>query len=93
MNHLQPSTSASSFRQMSSRCWRRLTRLVLPLFAASLILSCVHVATMVAAGPSRQMELLNRGLVAVSHGDDGVFLSWRWLGNESDKTAFNVYVT
>ena len=38
----------------------------------------------------RQMEYLNRGLVAVKI-DHGVFLSWRFLGTEPKNTAFNVY--
>ncbi len=62
-----------------------------PVFVGTLILSCA--LTVIAKGPPRQMEFMNRGLVALPHSDDGVFLSWRWLGNESDKTAFNVYRT
>ena len=38
----------------------------------------------------RQMEFLDRGLVAVRT-SDGVFLSWRWLGDETDATKFNVF--
>ncbi len=38
-----------------------------------------------------QMESLDRGLVAVQRADDGVFLSWRLLGHETDRVAFNVY--
>lgn len=40
----------------------------------------------------RQMEQLDRGLIAVERSDD-VFLSWRWLGNEPDSIKFNVYRT
>ena len=39
---------------------------------------------------SRQMESLNRGLVAVKI-SSGVFLSWRLLGNDDKSTTFNVY--
>ena len=39
----------------------------------------------------RQMESLDRGLVAVSRKDGGVFLSWRTLGGESEELRFNVY--
>ncbi len=42
------------------------------------------------AATARQMESLNRGLVAVKT-DSGVFLSWRLLGTEAYSTAFNVY--
>ncbi|WP_231597607.1 rhamnogalacturonan lyase [Bacillus sp. SA1-12] len=37
-----------------------------------------------------QMEYLDRGLVAVKV-DNGVFISWRLLGNEADDIAFNLY--
>ncbi|MCK6077195.1 rhamnogalacturonan lyase [Paenibacillus silvae] len=42
-----------------------------------------------AAGP-RQMEFLDRGVVAVKTGN-GVFVSWRLLGTEGSNVAFNVY--
>ncbi|WP_458122449.1 rhamnogalacturonan lyase [Paenibacillus sp. Z6-24] len=42
-----------------------------------------------AASP-RQMEALDRGLVAVKSGT-GVFVSWRLLGTEVSGTAFNLY--
>ncbi|WP_416295851.1 GDSL-type esterase/lipase family protein [Paenibacillus illinoisensis] len=38
----------------------------------------------------RQGEYLNRGLVAVLV-DNGVFLSWRYLNNDPDEIAFNIY--
>ncbi|WP_156043111.1 rhamnogalacturonan lyase [Paenibacillus sp. UNC451MF] len=38
----------------------------------------------------RQMEYLDRGLVAVKV-DSGVFVSWRLLGNEPESIAFNLY--
>ena len=41
----------------------------------------------------RQMEFLSRGLVAVRRDDGTVFLSWRQLGSDPNKTAFNVYRT
>jgi len=40
----------------------------------------------------RRMEYLTRGLVAAYvGGDQGVFLSWRWLGDEPDGISWNVY--
>jgi rhamnogalacturonan endolyase len=42
------------------------------------------------ANAARQMEWLNRGLVAVKT-NGGVFLSWRLLGTESSSTNFNLY--
>ena len=38
----------------------------------------------------RQMEALDRGLVAVETGN-GVYLSWRFLGTDDPKTCFNIY--
>nr|WP_231597456.1 rhamnogalacturonan lyase [Bacillus sp. SA1-12] len=38
----------------------------------------------------RQMEHLNRGLVAVKT-EEGVFVSWRLLGTEPAKVSFNLY--
>ncbi|MBQ6890526.1 MAG: family 43 glycosylhydrolase, partial [Oscillospiraceae bacterium] len=63
------------------------------LIALVMVLSCVswtapqHVH---AASSQRQMEALDRGLVAVKT-SGGVFLSWRLLGTESYNTTFNVY--
>ena len=39
---------------------------------------------------TRQAEYLDRGLVAVKT-EDGVFLSWRFLGTDDESTAFNIY--
>ena len=38
----------------------------------------------------RQMEYLSRGVVA-TNSKNGIFVSWRLLGTEDRKTAFNVY--
>jgi len=37
------------------------------------------------------MEQLNRGLVAVDVGKQGVYLSWRLLGTDPDEIGFDVY--
>ena len=42
------------------------------------------------AQSARQMEWLNRGLVAVKT-TNGVFLSWRVLGTDGNTTGFNLY--
>lgn len=39
----------------------------------------------------RQLEALDRGLVAVHTSGSQIFLSWRVLGNDPSQTAFNVY--
>ncbi|MCH7404362.1 rhamnogalacturonan lyase [Belliella aquatica] len=38
----------------------------------------------------RQMEYLDRGLVAIQS-EDGIFVSWRQLGTEPEDLAFNLY--
>jgi rhamnogalacturonan endolyase len=41
----------------------------------------------------RQMESLGRGVIALRHSPDSVFISWRMLGTDPDDIAFNVYRT
>jgi rhamnogalacturonan endolyase len=48
-------------------------------------------STPVNAGSARQMERLNRGLVAVHQGGGRVFVSWRLLGTDPAGVAFNLY--
>ncbi len=77
--------------------WRRLLPLTV---ALSVVLPMAGVAPAMAAGPVpaaaenpgdlRPMEYLTRGLVAAQTAG-GVFLSWRFLGDEPDGLAWNVY--
>jgi hypothetical protein len=39
----------------------------------------------------RQMESLNRGIVAVRKNSTQVYVSWRLLGNDTPKVGFNLY--
>ncbi|MGF2413090.1 rhamnogalacturonan lyase [Ferruginibacter sp.] len=39
----------------------------------------------------RQMEYLNRGVVAISDGKGNIFVSWRLLVTDEDNIAFNIY--
>ena len=39
----------------------------------------------------RQMEYLNRGVIAVNQGAGRVYVSWRMLGTDSPDISFNVY--
>ncbi|HIW31950.1 MAG TPA: hypothetical protein IAA29_04100, partial [Candidatus Paenibacillus intestinavium] len=50
----------------------------------------VHANSSDVASVTREMEYLNRGLVAILT-NDGVFLSWRYLNTDSATIAFNVY--
>lgn len=59
------------------------------LFSMLIFFLLYGVAVMPAFGMERQMEALDRGLVAVKT-KDGVFISWRVLGDEKE-VAFNVY--
>ena len=52
-----------------------------------LVLALYHIGTVQA---QRQMEKLDRGLVAVQTGN-GVFLSWRVFGTDPKNVAFNIY--
>ena len=58
-------------------------------FYSILIIGFLTSGMISAQGKQRQMEALDRGLVAVKT-DGGVFISWRLSGNERD-AAFNVY--
>ena len=57
--------------------------------ALGLALSCTSAAP-VHAAEARQIEALDRGLVAVKT-TDGVYLSWRLLGTDDYTIGFNVY--
>ncbi len=39
----------------------------------------------------RQMEYLQRGVIAIHQGEGKVFVSWRMLGTEPDEIGFNLY--
>ncbi|WP_345953794.1 rhamnogalacturonan lyase [Mucilaginibacter sp. PAMB04168] len=51
----------------------------------------ITVCVTATAFAQRQMEYLNRGLVAVNQGGGSVFLSWRMLGTEPDNVTYNLY--
>jgi rhamnogalacturonan endolyase len=65
-------------------------KLVLLAAAMLLLFPMVGPDQKVSAATARQMENLNRGLVAVKV-SGGVFVSWRLLGTESASTGFNLY--
>ena len=51
----------------------------------------ILVADVAAIHAQRQMEFLDRGVVAVRKPEGNVFVSWRLLATEPQETAFNVY--
>uniref|UniRef100_UPI00403F0B63 rhamnogalacturonan lyase n=1 Tax=Paenibacillus sp. FSL H8-0079 TaxID=2921375 RepID=UPI00403F0B63 len=76
-----------------SSLWKRTLRTA----GVSLLSSALLVTSLGLGNPSvthaagaRQMEYLDRGVVAVKTGA-GVFVSWRLLGTEGSNVSFNVY--
>ncbi|MBB1286603.1 rhamnogalacturonan lyase [Flavisolibacter sp. BT320] len=57
----------------------------------SVFVLCVLMVSAIQA--QRQMEALDRGVVAVRNGQGQTFVSWRLLGNEPQGLAFNLYRT
>jgi rhamnogalacturonan endolyase len=47
--------------------------------------------TAVTASAQRQMEFLQRGMVAIRQDDNSVFVGWRLLGTDPEEATFNVY--
>ncbi len=45
------------------------------------------------ASAQRQMESLDRGVVAVNQGNGNIFVSWRMLGCDQEEIGFNLYRT
>ncbi len=58
---------------------------------AAVVTSCIVLAIASSANAQRQMENLDRGVVAVNLGEGKVYVGWRLLGTEPDNIAFNVY--
>jgi autotransporter-associated beta strand protein len=58
---------------------------------ASFLLALFLMLPLTNLSAQRQMEKLNRGLVAVRTSTSSVFLSWRVLGTDPDNIAFNLY--
>jgi rhamnogalacturonan endolyase len=58
------------------------------LFSLLVIVLAVNIVS-----AQRQMEYLNRGVIAIKQTDTKVFISWRLLGTEPNDLAFNLYRT
>lgn len=58
--------------------------------------SCCNITPILASGtstqesPVRRMEYLTRGLVTMETAE-GMYMSWRFLGNDPDEVTFNIY--
>ena len=57
----------------------------------SILLLSLACITTTFAETARQMEALNRGLVAFRTSETTAFISWRLLGTDAEGTAFNLY--
>lgn len=52
---------------------------------------CVGLFAFPHAAAQRQMEALDRGVVAIDRGDGSVMISWRLLADDPEEIAFHVY--
>ena len=55
------------------------------------LLSLLCLMFVLSAKAQRQMEYLNRGVVAVHQCNDSVYVGWRMLGTEPENITFNLY--
>lgn len=60
-------------------------------FAFHFLLAVVVLCLAGAASAQRQMENLNRGLVAIRKNSTQIYLGWRLFGNDPSNIAFNLY--
>ncbi len=67
-----------------------LRKVFLGFLISVMLLTCCSFQQTVSAATARQMENLDRGVVAVKV-NDGVFISWRILGTESSDVTYNLY--
>jgi rhamnogalacturonan endolyase len=67
--------------------------MVLMQFKSRLICSVLLALLATNAKAQRQMESLDRGVIAVRNAEGKVFVSWRMLGTEANDIAFNLYRT
>ncbi len=73
--------------------WRRALRITgIALLSSAMLTTALGLGNtpVTEAAGTRQMEFLDRGVVAVKTGT-GVFVSWRLLGTEGSNVSFNVY--
>ncbi|WP_442033565.1 rhamnogalacturonan lyase [Paenibacillus sp. 2KB_22] len=76
-----------------SSLWKRTLRTAgVSLLSSTLLVTSLGLGntSVTHAAGARQMEYLDRGVVAVKTGT-GVFVSWRLLGTEGSNVSFNVY--
>lgn len=59
--------------------------------AKKLFFTCCFILFAITGFGQRQMEYLNRGVVAIPDGKGNMYISWRLLVTDEDGVAFNVY--
>jgi rhamnogalacturonan endolyase len=57
----------------------------------SLIVSVLVFFALLPTMAQRQMEYLDRGVIAIRNSNDSVYIGWRLLGTEPNDIAFNLY--
>ena len=57
----------------------------------SLLSVCCLASFCMPCNAQRQMEYLNRGIIAINEGGGKVYLGWRLLATDPDDIAFNIY--
>jgi rhamnogalacturonan endolyase len=62
-----------------------------PLYLLRIVLGTLLVLLHTATHAQRQMEYLNRGVIAMPDGQGNTFVSWRLLATDDANTAFNIY--
>jgi rhamnogalacturonan endolyase len=62
-------------------------------FFSCFLFSCTLLMQAMQLAAQRQMEALDRGVVAVRNNEGKVFVSWRLLGTEDNDLSFNLYKT
>ncbi|GIP14966.1 rhamnogalacturonan endolyase YesW [Paenibacillus montaniterrae] len=75
---------------MNTKRLPNVSRLFLICLAVIMVLALIPVQQSAYANTPRQMEALDRGVVAVQV-NNGIFVSWRLLGTDPSSIAFNVY--
>ncbi len=60
-------------------------------FSLAVLVCFIQLMTFQSSIAQRQMEYLDRGLIAVKIDDKSNLISWRFLGDEPDNIAFNLY--
>jgi rhamnogalacturonan endolyase len=74
------------------KCLKKVSTVLAAVLVGCSILTGTGIANAASANlPARQMERLDRGIVAINQGGGKVYVGWRLLGTDSTAIAFNLY--